>query len=104
MNSQGKIGIENLLPNFTRNLMNKNYKDGMMNGDMGSLKHRQSESAKNNFQNMNGKGNLNTISNDKYGIKSGQKGKPGEQPATNTKSNFNKLKVNEKVTDPKKKD
>ena len=63
--------IDSLLPNFTKNLMNRNNKDGMMN-DIGALKHRQSESAKNNIgAGIGGKGNLNTISNDKYGLKGG---------------------------------
>ena len=48
--------------------MNRNNKDGMIN-DMGGLKHRQSESAKNNIGNNSGKANLNTISNEKYGYK-----------------------------------
>ena len=49
--------------------MNRNHKDGMIN-DIGALKHRQSESAKNNLaSNFGGKGNLNTISNDKYGLR-----------------------------------
>ena len=39
--------------------------------DMGGLKHRQSESAKNNFGPNNGKGSLNTITTDKYGNKIG---------------------------------
>ena len=43
---------------------------------MSGLKHRQSESAKNNNGAMGGKGSLNKISNDKYGYKA--KMKPGE--------------------------
>ena len=91
--------IENLLPNFTKNLMNRNHKDGMMN-DMGALKHRQSESAKNNIgSGIGGKGNLNTISNEKYGYKG--KVKPGQDASAGKP--LNKLKVNGK-DDPKKKD
>lgn len=53
--------------------MNRNNKDGMLN-DISGLKHRQSESAKNNLgSNIGGKGNLNTISNDKYGYKANSK-------------------------------
>ena len=52
--------------------MNRNNKDGIIN-DMAGLKHRQSESAKNNLANNGGKGNLNTISNDKYGYKGSSK-------------------------------
>ena len=70
---------------------------------MSALKHRQSESAKNNISSngaATGKpNNLNTISNDKYGYKS--KVKPN-QDASAAKA-LNKLKVNGK-DDPKKKD
>lgn len=102
INDGNKIGLENLLPNFTRNLMNRNNKDGMIN-DIGGLKHRQSESAKNNIgSNVAGKGNLNTISNDKYGNKAYNKQK-ANQDSSAGKAAFNKLKVNGK-DDPKKKD
>lgn len=81
--------------------MNRNNKDGMIN-DISGLKHRQSESAKNNIgANVAGKGSLNTISNDKYGYKAGSKIK--NQDASAGKAAFNKLKVNGK-DDPKKKD
>ena len=98
MGQNGDGKLENLLPNFTKNLMNRNHKDGMMNdmSALSALKHRQSESAKNN---PGGKGNLNTISNDKYGYKG--KFRPG-QDASAAKP-YNKLKVNGKE-DPKKKD
>ena len=69
--------------------------------DINGLKHRQSESAKNNIGgNVAGKANLNTISNDKYPYKTGQK-KNG-QDVTASKP-LNKLKVNAKE-DSKKKD
>lgn len=37
----GKLGLENLLPNFTRNLLHRQYnKDAMLNEMNGGLKHR----------------------------------------------------------------
>lgn len=54
--------------------MNRN-KDGMLN-EMGGLKHRQSESAKNNLG-KDAKGNLNTINNEKYGYKGSSKVRAG---------------------------
>ena len=69
----------------------------MMN-EMGALKHRQSESAKNNIV-SNGKGNLNTINNEKYSYKGVQRVKPGQE----ANKPYNKLKVNGKE-DSKKKD
>jgi hypothetical protein len=76
--------------------MNRN-KDGMLN-EMGGLKHRQSESAKNNIGKDGAKNNLNTISNDKYGYKGASKVR-----GVQDNKNLNKLKVNPK-DDPKNKD
>ena len=100
--ANSKLGLESLLPNFTRNLLHRQYnKDALLNEMNGGLKHRQSESAKNNGQGAggaNGKGTLNTITNEagKYGTKAGGRLKAGPEGAGAAGKLYHKLKVNGK--------